>query len=92
MALRRRRVPSFADPLDADGVTIEAVVVQDDVNGWLQAAESRTQSAPNIYDLLGLLDQLKKSDPVRARSVERDLRWLMNKAKRLGIQWDSPWR
>ena len=67
------------------------VIEAEIVDGWLQAAEARAQPAPNIWDLMGLVDRLRPSDPIRARQAERQLRFLCKEAKRLGIIWDTPW-
>jgi hypothetical protein len=51
----------------------------------------RPVGTPTVYDLVEMLERMKRAEPVRARFLIRDLRWLCCTVSKHGINWQTPW-
>lgn len=65
----------------------------DDMDAFNEAASQRTSGqTPSLLDLLAMADRLMDVNPIKARAVKVDLKWLMKAGDHyLNSNWEHPW-
>lgn len=51
-------------------------------------ADERDDGTPTIFDLV---EMTRKMTPLRGWRLRRDMKWLCKQARKLGVNWITPW-